>query len=445
RQIKLDTPIGQVQGWRDQNSFRFLGIPYAEAPIGERRFAQSIAKTPFTTTFDATQYGNICPQTPKSTGPVPPVLAMIKNVAPEDEDCLSLNVYTPSLKGEDRTPLPVMFYIHGGGFSNFSGSIALFDPGNIVSRGGVVVVTINYRLGLFGWFEDTNSWSRSTVPGNQGLRDQILALQWVQNNIAAFGGDPNRVTLFGESSGGTSIRALLSAPSAFGLYQSVISESDSVTQPFHTPQSAGRLGSYLMDALGCELGDLVCARGKSMNEILEASIIAEERVLVDDPWTTFKLVLRPTADGDLIPADFSAAVKTGEYNTKANILWGSTKDEAGFYVSLFFPDPIPIAKTNISDALGVIFDKDRVPAIMNSSFFTLQSNNTDAVRNAITHFGTNYFWRCPLQYLSRQMATHKPTYNYRFSRGRDTPFAGRPQGIRTREKGLLELSGGIWM
>jgi acetylcholinesterase len=117
RQIKLDTPIGQVQGWRDQNSFRFLGIPYAEAPIGERRFAQSIAKAPFTTTFDATQYGNICPQTPKSTGPVPPVLAMIKNVAPEDEDCLSLNVYTPSLKGEDRTPLPVMFYIHGGGFS----------------------------------------------------------------------------------------------------------------------------------------------------------------------------------------------------------------------------------------------------------------------------------------------------------------------------------------
>ncbi|KAF8934331.1 hypothetical protein BGZ47_010420 [Haplosporangium gracile] len=395
RQIKLDTPIGQVQGWRDQNSFRFLGIPYAEAPIGERRFAPSVPKASFTTTYDASQYGNVCPQTSKSTGPVPTVLAMIKNVAPEDEDCLNLNVYTPSLKGDGMAPLPVMFYIHGGGFSNFSGSIVLFEPGNLVSRGGVVVVTINYRLGLFGWFEDVNSWSRSTVSGNQGLRDQILALQWVQNNIAAFGGDPNRVTLFGESSGGHSVRALLSAPSAFGLYHSVIR-------------------------------DLACARRKSTNDILEASMVAEQNVLEDDPWTTLKLVLRPTADGELIPADFSALVKTGRYNTKANILWGTTKDEAGFYVSLFFPNPIPIANTNITDALSVIFDKERVPAVINSSFLTLQPNNTDAVRDAITRFGTSYFWLCPLQYLSRQMATHKPTYNYRFSRGRDTPLVGRP-------------------
>lgn len=216
------------------------------------------------------------------------------------------------------------------------------------------------------------------------------------------------------------------APSAFGLYQSVISESDSVTQPFHTPKSAGRLGSYFMNALGCEVGDLVCARGKSTNEILEASMVAEEKVLVDDPWTTCRLVLRPTADGDLIPADFSALVKTGEYNTKANILWGFTKDEAGFYVALYLPDPIPITHTNISNALGIIFGNDRVPAIMNSSFFTLQPNNTDAVRDAITHFGTDYMWLCPLQYLSRQMAVHKPTYNYRLSRGRDTPLVGRP-------------------
>ncbi|KAF9151733.1 hypothetical protein BG015_006280 [Linnemannia schmuckeri] len=286
--------------------------------------------------------------------PVPTALAMIKNVAPEDEDCLTLNVYTPSLKSDGMAPLPVMFYIHGGGFSNFSGSIMLFEPGNLVSRGGVVVVTINYRLGLFGWFENANTWSRSTVPGNQGLRDQILALQWVQNNITAFGGDPNRATLFGESSGGHSIRVLLSAPSAFGLYHSVISES-------------------------CDLGDLTCARRKSTNDILEASMIAEQKVLEDDPWTTFRLVLRLAADGDLIPDDFSARVNTEKYNTKANVLWGATKDEAGFYLSLFFPNPIPIANTNISDALG---------------------------------------------YLSRQMATHKPTYNYRFSRGRDTPLVG---------------------
>ncbi|KAF9273098.1 hypothetical protein BGZ88_004101 [Linnemannia elongata] len=377
RQIKLDTPIGQLQGWRDQNAFRFLGIPYAEVPIGEHRFAAPVARAPFTTTRDATIYGHICPQTPRSKGLVPGILSWLENSATEDEDCLNLNVFTPSLKGSGFAPLPVMLYLHGGGFANYSGSVIMFEPGNLVSRGGVVVVTINYRLGHLGWFEDTSSWSRSTIPGNQAFRDQILALQWVQKNIASFGGDPKRVTVFGESAGATSIRALLSAPSTFDLYQSVIGESDPINIPYHTPQSAAKLTNYLMVSLGY---------------------------------------------GDLIPADFSTLVKSGRYNTKANIMWGTTKDEAGFYVPLYFPNPIPIS--GAAGALEVIFDKNRTTVIMNSSYFALPPSNPDAVRDAFTLFGTDYFWLCPLQYLSRQMAAHKPTYNFRFSRGRDTPLVG---------------------
>lgn len=117
RQIKLDTPIGQLQGWRDQNAFRFLGIPYAEAPIGERRFAAPVARAPFTTARDATIYGHICPQTPRSKGLVPGILSWLENSATEDEDCLNLNVFTPSLKGSGFAPLPVMLYLHGGGFA----------------------------------------------------------------------------------------------------------------------------------------------------------------------------------------------------------------------------------------------------------------------------------------------------------------------------------------
>jgi acetylcholinesterase len=117
RQIKLDTPIGQLQGWRDMNAFRFLGIPYAEAPIGARRFAAPVAKAPFTSVRDATVYGHICPQTPQSKGLVPSILSWLENSATEDEDCLNLNVYTPSLKGAGYAPLPVMLYLHGGGFS----------------------------------------------------------------------------------------------------------------------------------------------------------------------------------------------------------------------------------------------------------------------------------------------------------------------------------------
>ncbi|KAF9085267.1 hypothetical protein BGX29_002083 [Mortierella sp. GBA35] len=422
RQIKVNTPVGQVQGWRDQNAFRFLGIPYAEAPVGERRFAAPFAKAPFTTTHDATLYGHICPQTPKSKGVIPGLLSWLENSATEDEDCLNLNVYTPSLKGQGQEPLPVMFYLHGGGFANYSGSVILFEPGNMASRGGVVVVTINYRLGLLGWFEDTKSWSRSTVPGNQAFRDQILALQWVQKNIAAFGGDPKRVTVFGESAGATSIRALLSAPEAFSLYQNVIGESDPINIPFHTPQSAANLNNYLMAALGCNPGNLACARAASTNAILEASMVADQLALNDDTWTTFGLVERPTNDGDLIPADFSTLVKNGKYNTKANIMWGTTKDEAGLYVPLYFPNPIPTA--DAPKALGVIFDPNRTAVIMNSPYFVLPESNPDAVRDAFTLFGTDYYWLCPLQYLSRQMAPVKPTYNFRFSRGRDTPLVG---------------------
>lgn len=104
-------------------------------------------------------------------------------------------------------------------------SVILFEPGNLVARGGVVVVTINYRLGLLGWAENSGAWGRSDVTGNQAFRDQILALQWVKKNIASFGGDPSKVTVFGESAGGTSIRALLSAPSAWDLYKGVIGQS----------------------------------------------------------------------------------------------------------------------------------------------------------------------------------------------------------------------------
>jgi carboxylesterase type B len=182
--------------------------------------------------------------------------------------------------------------------NSFSGSLIILEPGNLVSRGGVVIVTINYRLGLFGMFENINSWSRSSIPGNQAFRDQILALQWLQKNIASFGGDPSRVTVFGQSAGAHIIRALLSTPSAFGLYQRVISESDPLDIPFKTPQDAAKINSYLLTLLGCNSGDIACARAASVNDILEATLKADQLALNDDTWTTFGLVERPTNDGN---------------------------------------------------------------------------------------------------------------------------------------------------
>ncbi|KAF9963179.1 hypothetical protein BGZ65_005363 [Modicella reniformis] len=119
RQVKVNTPVGQIQGWRDQNAFRFLGIPYAEPPVGNLRFAAPVAKAPFTSTWDGLRYKGICPQTAQSAGFIPLILSYLENGASEMEDCLNLNVYTPSLKGTGQAPLPVMVYLHGGGFTTY--------------------------------------------------------------------------------------------------------------------------------------------------------------------------------------------------------------------------------------------------------------------------------------------------------------------------------------
>ncbi|KAG0312978.1 hypothetical protein BGZ99_009163 [Dissophora globulifera] len=422
RQVKVNTPTGQIQGWRDQNAFRFLGIPYAEPPLQNLRFAAPVAKAPFTSTWDAIHYKGVCPQTTQSAGFIPLVLSYLENGASETEDCLNLNVYTPSLKGQGEELLPVMFYIHGGGFTTYSGSVIIFEPGNLVARGGVVVVTINYRLGMLGWMEDVSAWPRSTVPGNQAFRDQILALQWVKKNIASFGGDPSRVTVFGESAGATSIRAFLSAPSTFGLYQTVIGESDPINIPFKTPEKTASITNYFMTALGCATNDLDCARSRPIDQVLEAQKVANDKALADDKWTTWALVERPTIDGDLVPDEFSALVKTGKYNTKANIMWGTVHDEAGLFVPQYFPNPIPIANT--STAMNLVFDANRTAQLLLSPYFQPDPSDSDAVRNLFTRAGTEYYFLCPLRYLSRKMTKVKKVYNFRFNRGRDTPLVG---------------------
>ncbi|KAF9392529.1 hypothetical protein CPB97_000611 [Podila verticillata] len=404
RQVKVNTPVGTIQG--------FLGIPYAEPPVGALRFANPVPKAPFTSVFDGIRYKGICPQTAKSTGALPAILVYLENGAKETEDCLNLNVYTPSLKGPDQAPLPVLLYLHGGGFVNNSGSLIVFEPGNVVSRGGVVVVTINYRLGMFGWLENIAAWGSSSAPGNQALQDVILALKWVQKNIAAFGGDPKRVTVFGESSGATMIRALLSAPSTFGLYQGVFGESDTADIPFHSPQSAAQMATFFLQELGCAVIDLACPRAKSVNDLLEAQLRANVKMLAAEKWATYALIQRPTADGSLIPADFNMMVKAGTYNTNANIMWGTVHDEAGYFVPQIFLQPIPVDQA--ASALEHILSANRTAQVIASPYYQLDPNDNDAVRNMFTKWGTD-----------RAMAKHKPTYNFRFNHGRDLPLVGQ--------------------
>ncbi|MFG3403536.1 carboxylesterase/lipase family protein [Streptomyces sp. NPDC048142] len=209
--IIATTRQGEVRGRVDQEIASYLGIPYAAAPFGVRRFRAPAPVEPWEGIRDALEFGPTAPQRPYR----PPLDRLIPDVDIPGEECLNLNVWAPQVTGG---PLPVLVWIHGGSLRNGSAAMPLYD-GRAFARDGVVLVSINYRLGVegFGVFPD--------APDNRGLLDQIAALTWVRDNIAGFGGDPGCVTVCGESAGAVSIAALLTSPRAAGLFHRAILQS----------------------------------------------------------------------------------------------------------------------------------------------------------------------------------------------------------------------------
>ncbi|KAG0052459.1 hypothetical protein BGZ83_002537 [Gryganskiella cystojenkinii] len=432
KQVTVDTHrVGTYQGYRDQNSFRFLGIPYAQAPIGNLRFTTPRRWTLANTNkgnkttsepIDATEFGNACTQMSYGDQKLNRTEDLSLLGAEESEDCLYLNVFTPTLKASRAKGLPVMVYVHGGSYTSLSGSSPVFEPGNLVSRGGVVVVTLNYRLSIFGLFENAPTISRSKAPGNLAVRDQIAALLWVRENIGSFGGNPAKVTIFGESAGAYSVRALLSAPQAFGLYRNVISQSDLLGIPFSSPKLASdSLGSLTMQALGCKGSNLACAQNKTVNEVQAAQLKAIGQALSrpENSWIPVESVYRPTVDGSLIPADFAELVRSGRYNKKANILWGTTKDEAAAFLPTYFPNPIP--PQNAQNELGKFLRDQRTLKLLQSPYYNFNSSDSDAVRDAFSIAATDLYFGCSVQDMSRGILASggSKVYVYRMDHGRN--------------------------
>lgn len=231
---------GAVRGLRQQGDVALLGIPYAAPPVGARRWTAPAPVVPWRGVRPATHFGAACMQGPaRAFGPY---TAEFLNQAPVSEDCLTLNVWTPRVDAARR---PVLVFIHGGGFGSGSTAIPLYD-GAALARRGVVVVTLNYRLGLFGFLahpELTRESGRGTS-GNYGVLDMIAALRWVQANIARLGGDPHNVTIAGESAGAAAVNDLLLAPAAHGLFDKAIAMSGSGmgvdVKPLATVEAYGR-------------------------------------------------------------------------------------------------------------------------------------------------------------------------------------------------------------
>ncbi|MFF7903526.1 carboxylesterase/lipase family protein [Streptomyces sp. NPDC007920] len=233
------TEQGAVRGSMSADGVAsFLGIPYAAPPFGPRRFLAPCPPEPWQGVRDATAYGPTAPHAPYA----PPFDVLIPENEIPGEDCLNLNIWTPA--PEPGAGLPVMVWLHGGAFSNGSGSASGYD-GSAFARGGVVCVTLNYRLGSDGFLHLPG------VPDNRGLLDQVAALRWIRANIASFGGDPDRVTVFGESAGAMGIGVLLSTGLARGLFHRAILQSGACHH-FLRPASAALIASRLAAKLGIE-------------------------------------------------------------------------------------------------------------------------------------------------------------------------------------------------
>jgi para-nitrobenzyl esterase len=313
---------GRLRGvWRGDH-WSFSGIPYAQAPVGELRWRAPLPAERWDDIRDASTFGPIAPQSaavPGITSPSDPEAS-----EPHSEDCLFLNVWTPRIPeshGASGSARPVLFFIHGGGFTSGSGSVFLYRGGNLVRNGDAVVVTINYRLGALGFLGHRDLADAGGPVGSWGIQDQVAALRWVRDNVAGFGGDPGNVTIFGESAGGFSVATLLGTPAARGLFRRAIIESGGVH--VHTVDEAERAAARLASVLGIASCTREALAPISAPELVAATEEIGRRR--PDPGM-IPLPFLPVVDGALIPEHPLAAVATGAASG-TDLMIGTNRDE----------------------------------------------------------------------------------------------------------------------
>jgi para-nitrobenzyl esterase len=291
------------------------GIAFAAPPVGQLRWRAPIPPEPHDGVFDAYEYGAACPQDQSLTSG--------GEAAAFGEDCLYLNIWSPKKSGQ----FPVMYWIHGGAFRQGSGTYEMSDGARLSAERDVVVVTVDYRLGALGFLalpelrdEDPND-----SVGNYGLMDQIRGLEWVRDNIAGFGGDPENVTIFGQSAGGMSVCALMAAPPAAGLFHKAINMSGACDSGSSLEDEYER-GGLLADRLGCTgPGRLECLRGKTPEQILPDS-----HNMVLEAIRGSAVRHSPNIDGYVLVDQPLELIKRGDYN-KTPAMLGHTRDEIKLY------------------------------------------------------------------------------------------------------------------
>jgi len=396
----VNTTEGFVRGTVTPNHREFLGIPFAAAPVGKLRGQDPQPHLPWGGVRNCMKFAPSCPQDCTS----PP------RTCPDvhDEDCLYLNVYTPrvnAMKGK----LPVMLWLYGGNNQEGGGGWngGLYDGSNYVGNYSVIMVTTNYRLGVLGWLATNAKFGNFS--GNAGFMDQIASLKWIQRNIANFGGDPNAVTIFGQSAGGTGIRGHLVSPASTGLFHGAISQSDPFTVPFKTREDALGIGNAFLEYLGCEGKDINCFLQANVSAILKAQHSVNNYLSLSKPAEMFYPWIQ-VIDENVIPMQSLFAFQQGKYN-KVPVIFGHNKDDALSFIyglqKFFLPSPEYLA------LLGVFFNFETGRVLEHYPTDWLGDN-----RPIITQLGTDYIWHCNSRYLlslMKKWAPNVPVYIYQYN------------------------------
>ena len=390
--VRIDD--GLVRGAGVAGVYSFLGLPYAAPPTGNLRWRPPQSAAAWSGVRDATQFGPSCPQSMVKNPFLPP--------GPISEDCLYLNVYTPTLRRDGNRP--VLVWIHGGGLvqdgaRNYDGSPLAAD--------GTVVVTINYRLGALGFLAHPALASQPGGPaGNYGLMDQQAALRWVQRNIAQFGGDPDNVTIAGQSAGGLSVLAQLVSPGARGLFQRAIVQSGSFAlnqQPLATAEAAGET---FATSVGCADQTAQCLRG----------------VPVSDLVANFGVEIPGVVDGSVLTQSIGTALARGQF-ARVPVINGITHDEELLFVDLVgiavsggtdVPVPFePVSPANYQSNIASVLGVTDTRALAITAEYPLSAYPSADVAFSILVSDANF--ACPALQVDRWTAARVPTYAYQFN------------------------------
>ncbi|XP_033832258.1 crystal protein [Periophthalmus magnuspinnatus] len=384
------TKDGQIRGLTLDKAHVFYGVPYAGPPTGAYRWKSPRPVNPWSGVYDATSPRAACMQA--CTGPITEECP--RHVS---EDCLYLNVFVPldvNLTVPLWTHLPVLVWIHGGDFIAGSASKPLYDGRFLSNFTHTVVVSMDYRLGAFGFLVSGKDPLTSAV-GNYGILDQQAALLWVQRNIAVFGGDPGKVTIFGESAGAQSVSLHLMMQSSAPLFRQAVLQSLPFSIPLKTRHDAVKLGKSFARQTNCSVSDLVCLLSLSAQDVLAAQMKTSAKLVNPFRFLEVFETWGPFVDGDMIREQAVEAFQKGHWQKDKPVLLGTTSEEGVLFVYAVFNKPVSAVESTVY--ITAIFKQHALRIL--HKYLPLY-HDADR-RNMLAQIVTDYIFLCPARHSAR--------------------------------------------